>query len=663
MSSLARRSSLTVQLPVSLSGHPAYVHPNYEYLSPCKAGEVVSTVIKESEGSAPLIGICSQACLPSYKGVRVIAGFLKEDFLGVFAKDPGFWDRGGKLGVSAEKHDIFQSTGERIRFLRECTTEGLGATPHTDFWDIVRGKPSVEDFLSNDLDIEAIEVSSLEEMLHLQSISEGSFRTLKELGGTVGYGHVVFTQKETLKNNWSEIKEFLDACQRKWEDVLQGTPLKLPDDDGPSLHSVKMQADMVAQTRSGPLLGVMQKSDFVQTMSSMGGSLSLWGADKHQCPEYCMVSECISRPIMNSTREIATGVLNKTKKKPCLAVVNVGHMKDNHWGHRNAVQLGLDLGIKVKQVNLPVESTTEEVIATINSCRKYDAIQLNPTFPLPQHIDAKSCYLAIPRSKDCDGVYFIGDADLSGGLESSNIMPTAVEAVLKIFEYYGIDVDGANVAVIGRTRNFGRPLSYALTQLDATVTTAHSKTQNLENVVSNSDVVINCLGDPSLPVVDEEWVKEGSVVVYVRNCEDPYDIKQFGKSRLFLPSATGVGPLSLTVLMKNVAELGLRRMRKALYRVNDINNVIIPEQNSKSSNGSQWTTDPVNGLVRNFTLDSSEASQKFIDRIIKLGDELNHHPNFETHHQKEVGSPTLDGTVDVQVRWSTKVSFYPQFQI
>jgi len=343
---------------------------------------------------------------------------------------------------------------------------------------------------------------------------------------------------------------------------------------------------LASATRSGPLLGVMDEKKFKDAMTYLGdtnGGSSLWSSF-HQPPVSLMVGDHLARSLLGSVKDKARQVWNRTGTRPSLAVITVGEeavggthptaeerekrRRGESWFNKE--ETGRKHGIKVKTINLPEQTTTDEVISALNSVRRYDGVQL--MWPLPDHIDSRKAYLSIPHSKDCDGVYYMGLSELASSDEGVTL-PVTCEAVMMLLDEYNVDIDGAKVLVIGRSRIVGRPLAYALDQRNATVTTAHSKTFNLKGFVADTDIVISCVGSPSL--IAPEWVKSGSTVVNVGTVfEDsklfpdvhPSNLGSFGSSKLHSSTPGGVGPLSVAVLMKNVADMGMARMHKEMSR-------------------------------------------------------------------------------------------------
>jgi len=185
--------------------------------------------------------------------------------------------------------------------------------------------------------------------------------------------------------------------------------------------------------------------------------------------------------------------------------------------------------------------------------------------PLPKHIDAGRILMAVDPKKDVDGFHPSNFAKMA--LDMQAFIPTTPFGIVELLQRYQIDIQGKECVVIGRSHIVGRPISILLSQKgeigNATVTLAHSRTQNLAQLTRRADVVISALGIPEFLKAD--MVKDGAIVVDVgitRVADDThpkgYRIKgdvDFDavapKTSYITPVPGGVGPMTIAMLLKN----------------------------------------------------------------------------------------------------------------
>jgi methylenetetrahydrofolate dehydrogenase (NADP+)/methenyltetrahydrofolate cyclohydrolase len=213
------------------------------------------------------------------------------------------------------------------------------------------------------------------------------------------------------------------------------------------------------------------------------------------------------------------------------------------------------LGIHSIRVDLPPNTTTNELIAAINKLNddpKIHGILLQ--HPVPHHIDERAAFEAIRLEKDVDGVTTLGFAQNAFGFAAyPSCTPAAIVAIL---EYYNIPIEGKHAVVIGRSPILGKPVSVMLLNKHATVTTCHSKTANLENIVRLGDIVVAAVGKPEF--VQGDWIKPGAVVVdagYNKGNLGDVDYDACLKNAYAItPVPAGVGPVTIATLLKHTVE-------------------------------------------------------------------------------------------------------------
>ena len=213
------------------------------------------------------------------------------------------------------------------------------------------------------------------------------------------------------------------------------------------------------------------------------------------------------------------------------------------------------------------ESTTEEIlldkIEELNQDDQLDGyiVQL----PLPKNIDEEKILLAIDPKKDVDGFHPSNFGRMA--LEMDSFIPATPYGIMELLERYKIETSGKHCVVVGRSHIVGRPISILMSQKgpagNATVTVAHSRTQNLTSLTKNADIIVMALGIPEY--LTAEMIKEGATIIDVgitrvadENHQKGYVIKGdvaydevAAKAAAITPVPGGVGPMTIAMLLKN----------------------------------------------------------------------------------------------------------------
>ncbi len=272
--------------------------------------------------------------------------------------------------------------------------------------------------------------------------------------------------------------------------------------------------------------------------------------------------------------EIAT--LKKKKITPGLAVVLVGSDPASEVYVRSKRKTCADLGINSYAHDLPVTCTERkllDLITKLNDDKKVHGILVQ--VPLPKHINEQKILNAIDPYKDVDGFHPMNVGRLLNGEECFvSCTPAGCQEMLM---RSGYNPAGKHVVVLGRSNIVGKPIAALLMQKgmggDATVTVCHSRTKNLSSITKQADILIAAIGIPEF--VKARMVKDGVVVidVGVNRIEDKtrksgtrlvgdVDFKGVSKkARAISPVPGGVGPMTITMLMKNTVK-AVRRAKK-----------------------------------------------------------------------------------------------------
>jgi len=259
----------------------------------------------------------------------------------------------------------------------------------------------------------------------------------------------------------------------------------------------------------------------------------------------------------DSEKEIleSVSVLKEKGIIPTLATILVGDDPASETYVRMKQETCKRVGMESLAINLPKETSTEELLLKIdelNNDKKIHGILLQ--HPVPNQINERECFERISIEKDVDGVTCLGFGRMSMGLSAYGSCTPA--GIMRILEFYDVDISGMNAVVVGRSPILGKPMAMMLLNKNATVTICHSRTKELENHVRNADLVVGAVGFPKL--IKKEWLKKGAVVIdagyHPEKCGDiDLDgIEEIASS--YTPVPGGVGPMTINTLILNTME-------------------------------------------------------------------------------------------------------------
>ena len=244
---------------------------------------------------------------------------------------------------------------------------------------------------------------------------------------------------------------------------------------------------------------------------------------------------------------------------PCLAVILVGNDPASAVYVGNKKKACEYTGIKSVSYELPEETTQEELLSLIDKLNKDDSVNgILCQLPLPGHIDEDAIIRAISPLKDVDGVHPETVGKMVIG--EKGFLPCTPAGVIELLKRSGVDINGKECVVVGRSNIVGKPMSILLLRENGTVTTCHSRTKNLKEVCKRADILVVAIGKPKF--IDDEYVKEGATVIDVgihrgadnKLCGDVDYDKVAPVAGLITPVPGGVGPMTIAMLMKNCAE-------------------------------------------------------------------------------------------------------------
>lgn len=249
-------------------------------------------------------------------------------------------------------------------------------------------------------------------------------------------------------------------------------------------------------------------------------------------------------------------IINDNNYKIKLAIILVGNNEASKIYIRNKELACNYVGIEVDKYLLDEETKEEyliELINKLNSDNKITGIILQS--PVPRQIDFNKCSGLIDAKKDVDGFTKENIYNLYLGVDT--ILPCTVKGIIKLLEEYKIKISGANVVIVGRGNIVGHPLSLAMLNKDATVTIAHSKTNNLKDITKKADILISATGIPHL--IKEDMIKENATIIDVGVAKidgkivgDVDFLNVSKKAKYITPNPGGVGPMTVAMIIDNL---------------------------------------------------------------------------------------------------------------
>ena len=274
------------------------------------------------------------------------------------------------------------------------------------------------------------------------------------------------------------------------------------------------------------------------------------------------------KPVADAMGEELAGriaALKATGVEPTLAIVRVGEREDDLSYERGATKRCESLGIGVRKFVLPADCTQEDLMAAIAEVNADAGIHGCLMFrPLPKTLDEQAACAALDPAKDVDG---ITEGSLYGVFANQPVgfPPCTADACLRVLDFYGYELSGARVTVVGRSLVIGKPVSMMLQARNATVTMCHTRTRDLPAECSKAEILVVAAGH--IGTVGADAVAEGQVVVDVGINWDEAAGKLAGDVvfaeaepvvAAITPVPGGVGSVTTAVLASHVVEAAER---------------------------------------------------------------------------------------------------------
>lgn len=255
-------------------------------------------------------------------------------------------------------------------------------------------------------------------------------------------------------------------------------------------------------------------------------------------------------------REDAERLRVKYGRRPGLAVVLVGEDPASKVYVRSKARACEDVGLASFQHTLPANTTEAQLLELIEELNNREDVHgILVQLPLPGHINEAVIIESISPFKDVDGFHPYNMGRLIAG--SPVLVPCTPLGIIELIESTGINIEGKDAVVVGRSNIVGKPAAILLLHKNATVTVCHSRTAGLHEKVRAADIVVASIGQAGF--VRGDWIKEGAVVIDVgiNRTEDnrltgDVDFKGASRRAAFItPVPGGVGPMTIAMLMRN----------------------------------------------------------------------------------------------------------------
>lgn len=264
----------------------------------------------------------------------------------------------------------------------------------------------------------------------------------------------------------------------------------------------------------------------------------------------------ISLKIKDKIKEDITLIKKNKKIIPKLVVIVIGENPSSRTYVKNKQKACDYVGMKSEIISFKEtieEKILLEKIEKLNNDNLVDGILVQ--LPLPKHISTQIVISTISPNKDVDGFHPENISKLFLG--EKGFIPCTPKGVVTLLDYINYDLTGKNVVIVGRSNIVGKPLSLLCLQRNATVTIAHSKSENLKEICKKADVLITAIG--KVKFFNSEYIKEDAIVIDVginrdennKLCGDVDFEDVYEKALAITPVPGGVGPMTIASLLSN----------------------------------------------------------------------------------------------------------------
>lgn len=268
-----------------------------------------------------------------------------------------------------------------------------------------------------------------------------------------------------------------------------------------------------------------------------------------------------SKKVMERSRARVARTVEKTGRQPCLATVLVGQDPASATYVRMKRKRCEEVGMKSLSVELPAETTTEQLVARITELSNDPDIHgILLQHPVPHGIDERAAFEAIAPQKDVDGVTIHSFGGTAFNLPAEGYGCCTPAGIMTLLREYDVPIAGRHAVVIGRSPILGKPMAMMLLAADATVTICHSKTRDLPDLVRQADILVAAVGRPEF--VKGDWVKPNAVVIDAGynpgNVGDVDFDAAAERASMITPVPGGVGPMTIATLIDQTSTAAAR---------------------------------------------------------------------------------------------------------
>jgi len=273
--------------------------------------------------------------------------------------------------------------------------------------------------------------------------------------------------------------------------------------------------------------------------------------------------KAVARQIFDEIARAVAARVSAGGSRPKLATVLVGDDPASaqyvELKQKNARQVG----IESEDHRLPADTTTDELVKLVADLNKDPNVSgILVQQPAPRQIDMTRVVMALDPVKDVDGFHPINAGLVALGFPGG-VQPCTPAGIVELLERAGIQIEGANAVVVGRSNLVGKPTAVLLLRRNATVTICHSRSVDLASHTRTADILVSAAGKANL--ITRDMVKPGASVVDVStNWSDGRQVGDFGPgvdevAGWLTPNPGGVGPMTRAMLIKNTFEAEVRR--------------------------------------------------------------------------------------------------------
>ncbi|HXT85194.1 MAG TPA: bifunctional 5,10-methylenetetrahydrofolate dehydrogenase/5,10-methenyltetrahydrofolate cyclohydrolase [Verrucomicrobiae bacterium] len=268
-----------------------------------------------------------------------------------------------------------------------------------------------------------------------------------------------------------------------------------------------------------------------------------------------LVSKQIKENLKNEITHLADNNIY-----PCLSTILIGDDPPSISYINNKQKSANLIGIKTRDYRLDENVSEKELIDLIQSLNKDDEVHgILLQLPLKKHLNKFNILNSIDSKKDVDGLTFYNSGLLSNN--KAELVPCTPIGIMELLRHYKIELNGVTTTIINRSNLVGKPLASLLLEENSTVIICHSHTKNLNNLLQSSDIIITAVGNRNKFELTDEMIKENSTIIDVGTSRvngkllgDVNFEKVKEKAAYITPVPGGVGPMTITMLLKNTVK-------------------------------------------------------------------------------------------------------------